>query len=481
MSSSSGRVRSTSAELAGRSFLYGFAGVAGKAAALITVPYLARQLGPVDYGLADLATSTAAVLGIVVSFSGDLSTARALGSAFTTDDRDRALRMYVVMTGIVGIAVAILLLPLSAAIAGGLWSAPGQTTLAALAVALVPISALQAAVANLPRLRGQGRRHAAFALVDLIAQLAFAVLFVAIGMGPAGVVAGFIVGSIVGLVAAAVPVRSMIGGSLDLRFGARLVRDGIPYLPALVLPVVADFVTRVLLANRLSTAEVGEFGVAIRVASVMSLAAGAFTAAYGPDFLARDHSQRTLSVFRIVLVGYIALLTGIGAVLAFWAREIVDAVTGGGFQGASGLLPWLAAGGAVAGTYALLMLAAGLGGRTRSVAWTATIGTAVQVAVVAVLVGPLGGIAAGVGMVAGQVTAVALLHRSLARPIPGLGPAILILCGGIGVCLLAGSVAGALDAWVRAAITIVGTLLGIALLRRLAGAVDRRNRELQAT
>src|ERR671914_195385 len=62
--------------LAAESVLYGLAGAIGRAAALVTVPILSRTLAPADYGLADLATALAALVQLVVSFSGDIPAAR---------------------------------------------------------------------------------------------------------------------------------------------------------------------------------------------------------------------------------------------------------------------------------------------------------------------------------------------------------------------------------------------------------------------
>jgi O-antigen/teichoic acid export membrane protein len=472
---------STAAELAGRSVLYGFAGVAGKLAALVTVPYLARQLGPGDYGLADLATSTAALVGLVAMFAGDVSAARRAGMAPTADERAMALRMYVVATAVVAIAAAVVLLPLGGLIAGGLWSTQGQAGLAALAIILVPVSAIQAALANVPRLTGHGRQHAGLALVDLGAQLALAVLFVALGMGPTGVVAGFVAGSLIGLLAAAWPARRLLAGPMDAGLGLRLVREGAPFLPALVLPVVADFGTRVILASQLSTSEVGLFGVAIRVASVMSLVAGAFTSAYGPELLGRQYSLATVASFRRVFVSYVTTLAATAVIVSVWAPEIIAVVAGAGFADAGLMLPWLAAAGAAAGSYALLMLAAGVGDRTGSVAWTAALGAASQLVLVAWLIGPLGAVSSGMAVLLGQLMAVALLHRAIASRMPGIAGALAILLVGVVLCavvvLLHEVGAGIV---VRSAVTLVIGVIGAVVIARTVGASRRDGRRPEA-
>ena len=429
--------QATAAELAGRSFLYGFAGVAGKAAALLTVPFLARELGPGDYGLADLATSTAALLTLIVSFAGDIPAARGAGLAPNAMERNLWLRMYVVTTGVVSAVVVALLIPLSGVIAGELWSTPEGSGLAFAALLLVPLSALQASMANVPRLLGKGRQYAAVSLIDLMAQLVLAVLFVALGMGAGGVVAGFIVGSLIGLASSWWPARHVLTGSIERQVGMQMIRDGTRYLPALALPVVADLLTRVVLAAHLSTAEVGHFGLAIRLASAMSLLAGAFTSAYGPELLAQTHSSRSVATFRRVFIAYTTVLVAAASMVSLWAPQLVAIVAGESFADASIILPWLAAAGAATGSYALLMLAAGVGGRSAAVAWTAALGSATQVALVLALVGLMGAVASGIAVLAGQMVAITLLHRAIAARVPGVGISISALYAGLAVATLA--------------------------------------------
>jgi O-antigen/teichoic acid export membrane protein len=468
--------RSSAAELAGRSILYGFAGFAAKAAALLTVPYLARQLGPQEYGLADLATSTAAILGLIVSFAGDIAAARHAGLAPDAAGRATALRMYVVTTTAISLSISAALIPLAPVIADSLWSSPGEIGIALVTLAVVPASATQAALANVPRLIGRGRQHAALALLDLLGQLGLAVFFVAIGMGAAGVVIGFLAGSLLGLVAAAWATRRVIRGPVDWRVGRAIVGEGTRYLPALILPVTADLVTRVVLANQLGTADVGLFGLAIRIASVMSLFAGAFTAAYGPELLARRYSTETIHSFSKVFRAYVVALVATAALLAVWAPQAVLLVGGAPFADAARILPTLAAAGAATGAYSLLMLAAGLSDRSSAVLWTSTLGAAVQVAIVVALVGTLGPVASGVGALVGQLLAVTLLYRSIATRVPDVGPTITALYLGAVVSFAIAALHESNSPVVTVVATIVIGGVAVAALmpaaRRLMGRVD---------
>jgi O-antigen/teichoic acid export membrane protein len=131
-----------------------------------------------------------------------------------------------------------------------------------------------------------------------------------------------------------------------------------------------------------------------------------------------------------VFVSYATALAAVAILISIWAPEVIGIVAGPRFIEAGGILPWLAAAGAASGSYALLILAAGLGDRTRAVAWTAAVGAGVQVASAVVLAPRFGLTAAGIAVLAGQLTPLILLHRAVAPSIPGLGLALAALLGG---------------------------------------------------
>lgn len=406
--------------LLGESVLYGLAGALAKALALVTVPFLTRQLAPSGYGLADLATSLAALVTLVVTFAGDIPTARLRGLAPDRERARAALRMYVVMTAVVSASVTMLILPASGLIAQRLWASPGSNGLAALSLVLVPISAVQAALVNVQRLESRARTYAVLSTIDFVAQLGGAVGLVALGWGPEGVVVGFIGGSVVGLIAAAWKARTLWEPRLDWSVGRRILQEGLPFLPAIVLFAFADSVSRVLAANVLGVASVGYLGAAVRLASVMTLVTMAFSAAWGPYALALPHSQRTTNLVARVLLWYgIVMATaaiGAGAV----AAETVGVISGTAYAPAGVVLPGLLLAAGMAGAYYVLLVAAGIAERSFAVAWSSTGGALAQIALTVVLLPPMGLPAVGVAAVGGRGLSLLLLALGL-RPLLPLG------------------------------------------------------------
>lgn len=400
--------------LATASALYGLSAATAKALALLTVPYLTRALGADEYGLADLATSTAALLTLVAQFAGDIPSARMAGADGRPEMRRGVFASYVWGTLAVSGLLAIILLPAASFIATHVWGAASEASgLAALTLLLVPLSAAQAALTQVQRLRSRPGVYALLSTVDLLAQLLLAVLFVWLGAGPTGVVLGFVIGSVVGLVAAAVAAADVFRAKPSLGVGLAIIGRGLPFLPYLGAFVAADWIVRTIVANAAGSAEVGAFGVAVRVASLMTLVGTAFAMAWGPYGLALARSRETASIFGAAIWLYGGCALGLAAILASAGPELTEFIAGPGFTDAAIMLPGLAVAGALAGIEYILVVAAGVTDAGRRVALAALSGAAVQIAAAAVLIGTVGVEAIGPAAVLGRLISFVVLAHAL--------------------------------------------------------------------
>ena len=467
------------ARLVSDSALYGVAAVVAKALALLTVPYLTRALSPEGFGVADLATSTAALLTLVAMFSGDIPAARVVGLAPDEHARRSVLASFVWATVAASVVLTAVLLISAPFIATNLWGDPELTPLAALSLVLVPVSAVQAALVHTQRIRGRAARFAALSLVDLLAQLGLAVAFVTLGFGPAGIVLGFIAGSAIGLGVAAHAARDLLAIRPDWRTATSLIASGIAFLPSVTMFVVADWALRSILANSLGSVAVAEVGVAIRVASAVSLVGVAFAMAWGPVGLARVHDEATSRHFGRVLGAYGSLLLAAAAVLALIGPELVPLVAGPGYAGAVQVLPGFAFAFAIAGAEYVLVIAAGVSERGSRVALAATLGAVAQIGIALLLIPAIGvgavGLAAVIGRSASFLLLLVSIRSSILAPLPAVAAGGIIAFLGLVATLLAVSEpeAASLARWGAAAAITIGAafLVGARVRRQRAGAI----------
>ena len=399
----------TARRLTSDSLLFGAAGALGKALALITVPVLSRALGPDDYGMADLAIGFSALATLIVGFAGDMSAARLQGDETSPMGKSRVLSSWIAATAVISCLAALLLLPFADAIAGSVWNAPDEEDLAILSILLIPVAATQAAVASVLRLVERPVAASAVAVIDLVAQVGLAVLFVLMGAGPEGVIAGFIAGSALGLASAAAVALPHLWARPRLGVAGRSIRLGASFLPVGVIFVGADYVVRYLLANLSEASAVGHFAVAIRLASPMLLVSAAFSMAWGPYGLGRQPGPETSRLF-----GQVLEVFGIGAVLASlligaMAPEIVTVVSGSPYLPAGQALPGLVLAAGISGAFFIVVTGAGIHGNTRAIPISAIAGGVVQVVATALLIRDLGLVAVGICALLGRMTSLVIL------------------------------------------------------------------------
>ena len=450
--------------LATHSLQYGLAGSLGKVVALLAVPYLTRTLSPHGYGLADLATSLSALLTLVAMFGGDLAAARLRSRVTNAAERRTILTMYVLAVAGASTVLAVSLAPFSAPLAGTLWTSTEDSPLFALALVLVPLSAAQSALVHIQRLELRPGAFAGLAVLDLIAQVVLAVLLVALGFGPYGVVLGFIAGSAIGLAAAAWAARPFVGRPFDASVAAQLVRDGLSFLPATALFVVADYAVRAMLANAAGEDAVGNYAVAVRIASVLTLATYGFSMVWGSYGFALSPGGATS---RAAMSWYLTLALGLGGALAVMSPEAVLVAAGVEYTAAVHMIPGLLAAAGIAGGYFVLVVAAGSANRARFVLLSALVGAVIQSALAAGLVASLGVEAVGLAPVAGQLAAFVVLGMSL--PAVSRPALLLAVVPVVSVPLVAGLTWAPLDGIpivIRAGVAIV--ILGATALLLLS-------------
>jgi O-antigen/teichoic acid export membrane protein len=331
-------------------------------------------------------------------------------------------------------------------------------------LALVPVNAVQAATTSILRFEQRPRAFAAVATVDLVAQLLLAVLLAAIGWGAMGVIMGYLIGGAVGLVVAALVVRRDFTRRVRWRTAASVLAEGLPFLPSVAAFYLADTVARMIAANSVGVDAVGHLALAIRVASVMALASGAFTAAWGPVGLAMRRSAETSDVFGRVLVAITVLASTAALSLGALAPELSVLFGGDGFKEAAAAIPGLLLSSGMAAVLYLLTTAAGIAQRGAWVAWTATLGAGAQLIAVAFLLPPFGIGGFALASIIGRLVAVGLLGFAVADTLRSFKIAfvMLVAAGGgslwlqlanadpdanLGLRLIVAGVSAALGAW----------------------------------
>ena len=392
---------------------YQVADVVSKGIALILLPIYTRHLTRADYGTAELLVTTV----ILVSIVARLGVGEALVRFHFLDadlERRRALArtatgVLLAVTTVLAGAVAIFAGPLSEWLLGTSQPAVMRAT----ALGLWAFTNLELAYALL-RVEERAGPYALASLTNVALTVALTVWLVVVrDEGALGLVAGNYVASTVVLLGLWWVLRDAIGvgiGRIDRRQLGPMLRFGLPTVPAEVSVFAMFFIDRLWLYRYASPDEAGLYSLSVKLAGVVVFTVRAFQYAWPPlAFSIADDAEASRVYARVTT--YYVLFTGIVvAGLALLGRWLVRLLAAPEFFAAHEALPWVALGWALYGLFLVLVAMAGRARVTVRNFPAALCGLVANVALLALLVGPLGITGAGLALVGAYVVMLAVMY-----------------------------------------------------------------------
>jgi O-antigen/teichoic acid export membrane protein len=380
--------------------------------ALFTLPLYTHHLSPSAYGYAETLLTFIILTSIVLRLG--------IGEAFVRfwfDDEDAARRDRLARTTTGWVLAA----TTAAAVVGVLFAGPLSVALlrhrdaTLMGYGVLGLWAFTNLEIGYAVLRVEERRRA-YLLVSvanvLLTVVLTVLLVVVLGYGARGYVLGNYAASTVVLLALwrdlahhrrlGLPRRDETVGAL-LRFGS-------PTVPADAAVFALNVVDRAWLLRADSPRAAGLYSVAIKLATLVIVAVRGFQAAWPPlaYSVADDAEARRLYAF---VTTYYCLATGlVVAALTLLGRWAVRLLAAGSFFPAHRALPWVALGWALYGLFLVFVTIAGRAKVTTRTFPAAISGLAVNVLGLALLVGPLGIVGAGIALCAAYLVMLVAVH-----------------------------------------------------------------------
>ncbi|HWK27795.1 MAG TPA: lipopolysaccharide biosynthesis protein [Solirubrobacter sp.] len=396
---------------------YQLADAVAKVLALALLPVYTRHLTRADYGTAELLLTTIILVSIVLRLG--------LGEAlvrfhFIDTDPERRRRLARTATGtlfiastLVSIAVAVLAEPVSKLLLGA--SHPDEIRAAALG--LWAFTNLELAYALL-RVEERARAFATASLINVALTIALTVwLVVFAGQGALGLLLGNYVASAVVLVGLWWSEREAFGlrpGGIERATLGPMLRFGLPTVPAEVSVFALFFVDRLWLYRFESADEAGLYSLSVKLAGIVVFTVRAFQYAWPPLAYSIESDEEASRVYARITTYYVLFTGVVVAGLVLLGRWVVRIFAAPEFFQAHVALPWVALGWALYGLFLVLVAMAGRARVTIRNAPAALTGLVVNVALLALLVPPLGTAGAGLAL-AGAYVVVLIVMWALTR------------------------------------------------------------------
>ena len=182
-----------------------------------------------------------------------------------------------------------------------------------------------------------------------------------------------------------------------------MLRFGLPTVPAEVSVFALFFIDRFWLYRLEDPDAAGDYSLSVKLAGVVVFTVRAFQYAWPPLAYSIESDEEASRVYARITTYYVLFTGVVVAGLVLLGRWVVRLFADEKFYGAHEALPWVALGWALYGLFLVLVTMAGRAQVTIRNAPAALCGLAVNVALLALLVPPLGIAGAGIALVGAYV------------------------------------------------------------------------------
>jgi O-antigen/teichoic acid export membrane protein len=395
---------------------YTAASVVSKLIAVALLPLYTRYLTPTDYGLAEVMFASVVAASIVIRFG----TIEALLRFYYKDDEDPAavVRSSFAALFWLATAAALLALPFAGPISEALLdrSAPD---LARISIGGLWVATMFEFLLTLFRLEERARAFFVTTMISVFAAIGLTVvLVVGEGEGARGLLLGSYASGAAVVAGLLVVHWRRLSLRPDLPLLRRLVRFGLPTMPAELSLYMLNFVDRVIILRSAGAAEAGLYSLAVKFAQAVNVIVRGFQLAWPPLAYSIRDDDEARRAYATIVTWFVAGCAFVVSGMWLFSRWIARALAAPEFLDSYEAVGLIATGVTLYALYMVLVVILGRTGRTEF-NFPATIGAlAANVALNLALVPPLGIVGAGLALVASYVVVVGLMYALTQRLFP---------------------------------------------------------------
>jgi O-antigen/teichoic acid export membrane protein len=400
---------------------YQVADVVSKFMAVLLLPVYTRYIQPAGYGVVELLGNGVILISILVRF-GIIEAF--LRYYFTDEDprrRDQLVRrsagFLLVTTTVAAGALAAAAVPLSRLILGY----RDATTFLVAVLGLWTFTNLELAY-GLLRVDERVRAYAVASLTNVgITIAASVILVVVLGDGARGLLLGNYGASTLVLFGLWWTMRGRLLPRRDSGVGAlaeplaRLLRFGLPTVPAEASVYALSIVDRYYIYHDRSRALAGLYSIAVKLAGAVALIVRAFQYAWPPLAYSVADDAQAARLYGLVTTYYVLVSGWVVAGLALLGRWIVRMLAAHAYFGAYRALPWVAMGWAMYGLWVVFLVIAGRANVTTRNLPAAIAGLVANVILLVALVPGHGIAGAGIALCGAYAVMLVVMHALTRR------------------------------------------------------------------
>jgi O-antigen/teichoic acid export membrane protein len=395
---------------------YTAASIFSKLIAVALLPIYTRHLTTGDYGTAELLFAGVVSASIVVR----LGLIEAVLRFYYRDDEDPDRIVGTTFSGLFWFATvgALIALPFAGPISEALLG-ERQTELVQLSIAGLWIATLFEYLLTLYRLDERARAYFTITMTNVLATIGLTVvLVVGAGEGARGLLLGsYVVGGVfvLGMI---FEQRRRLTLLVDVPLLRRLMRFGLPTMPAEVSLYLLNFVDRVIIAHVGGAGQVGLYSLAVKFAQAVNTLVRGFQLAWPPLAYSIRNDDEARRTYATVATLFLATCTWLVVGLWLLSRWLLRIFGTAEFFAAYEVVGLIAAAVTLYSLYMVMVVILGRTGRTEYNLPAALAALVANVALNLWLVPSIGIVGAALALVASYLVAIGLMYLFTQRLFP---------------------------------------------------------------
>jgi O-antigen/teichoic acid export membrane protein len=395
---------------------YTASSVLSKLVAVFLLPLYTAYLTPEDYGAAEVMLAAVVAGSIVIRFGVIEAILRFY---YVADERPER----VVSTGFSALlwsstAAAAIGLALAEPISKALLEEP-DAGLARLAVLGLWTLTLWEYALTLLRLDERARAYFTITIVNVIVTIPVTVWLIAgQDLGAEGILLGTFGTGAVFLVGQLFYERRRLGLVPDRTLLRRMLRFGLPTMPAELTLYSLNFIDRILIVRLAGLAEAGLYALAVKFAQAINVLARGFQLAFPPLAYAIEDDDEARRAYALIFTWFAAVCAFTTAGLWLLSRQITELLAAPEFFEAHEAIGLLSTGVSLYAMYLVMVVILGRTGRTERSFPATVAGMLVNVALNLALIPPLGIVGAGLALAGSYLVVIVLMYAFTHRLFP---------------------------------------------------------------
>lgn len=395
---------------------YTAASVISKLFAVALLPLYTRYLTKADYGAAEVMFAAVVSVSIIVR----LGLIEALLRFYYKDDEEPSRVVASSFAALFWLAtvVTLVLLPFAKPISEALLDQP-DPELARIAIGGLWVSTMFEFLLTLFRLEERARAFFTTMLLSVLSAIGLTViLVVGAGEGASGLLLGSYLSGAVFVLALIWVHRRRLSLRFERPLLRRLMRFGLPTMPAELSLYLLNFVDRIILVRSAGLAEAGLYSLAVKFAQGVNVLVRGFQLAWPPlAYSIRDDGEARRA-YAVVVTLFVAGCAFVVSGMWLLSRWIVRALAAPEFFGSYKAIGLVATGVTLYALYMVLVVILGRTGRTEFNFPATAAALAANIALNLALVPPLGIVGAGIALVASYIVVLVLMYAFTQRLFP---------------------------------------------------------------